>query len=78
LISVPPLVLGLEIRIWPTLSSSSTLSRSRRAIVPVSTNGVMVIPVSKPLEDVLSLDKVGELHEGDLSLLQGKLGVHDC
>jgi hypothetical protein len=36
----------------------------------------MFIPIGKSLEDVLSLDEIGELHEGDIPLLECLLGVH--
>ena len=40
----------------------------------MSTDGVMIVPISKPFKDILGFDEVRELHEGDLSLLRAVLG----
>ena len=58
LISIPPFVLGLKVGFWPTISSSSALSSSGWAIVPMSTDGVMIVPIGKPFKDILGFDEV--------------------
>jgi len=56
-ITVPPLVLCFEVGPWELFSSGTGLASTRRAMIPDSSNIVMLIGFGERLVDGLSLDK---------------------